>query len=109
MTVSETDLLEDRAKLLEALASPVRLKILKIIASQKGVTNEDLVAVTDKSQPNISFHHKKLGRAGIVDRSKEGRNKVHRLNRGFLESRGIDLEKFLKPRVDELEPTPKWT
>jgi len=58
----------------KALADPVRLRVLSLIASQP--TGEvcacDLVAPTGKSQPTVSHHLKVLYEAGLVDKEKRG-------------------------------------
>lgn len=63
------------AGLLGALADPVRLQILSIIArSASGeVCACDFVGPIDRSQPTISHHLKVLAEAGVVTGDKRGR------------------------------------
>lgn len=63
------------AGMLGALADPVRLQILSIIA--RSATGEvcacDFVGPIDRSQPTISHHLKVLAEAGVVAGDKRGR------------------------------------
>jgi ArsR family transcriptional regulator len=65
---------EQVAPLLKALADPVRLRLMSIVASHEGgeacVCN--LNDAFDLSQPTISHHMKVLHDAGLVDREKRG-------------------------------------
>jgi ArsR family transcriptional regulator, arsenate/arsenite/antimonite-responsive transcriptional repressor len=62
------------APLLKALADPVRLRLLSLVASH--VDGEacvcDLNDAFDLSQPTISHHLKVLHEVGLLDRSKRG-------------------------------------
>jgi ArsR family transcriptional regulator, arsenate/arsenite/antimonite-responsive transcriptional repressor len=62
------------ASLLKALADPVRLRLLSLVASH--VDGEacvcDLNDAFDLSQPTISHHLKVLHSAGLLDRTKRG-------------------------------------
>jgi ArsR family transcriptional regulator len=60
--------------LLKALADPVRLRLLSLIAShQDGEACVcDLHEAFDLSQPTISHHLKVLHEVGLLDRSKRG-------------------------------------
>ena len=65
---------EQVAPLLKALADPVRLRLLSLIASHEGgeACICDLNEAFDLSQPTISHHMKVLHEAGLVDRDKRG-------------------------------------
>ena len=65
---------EQVAPLLKALADPVRLRLLSLVASRQGgeACICDLNAAFDLSQPTISHHMKVLHEAGLVDRDKRG-------------------------------------
>jgi ArsR family transcriptional regulator len=65
---------EQVAPLLKALADPVRLRLLSLVASREGgeACICDLNAAFDLSQPTISHHMKVLHEAGLVDRDKRG-------------------------------------
>jgi ArsR family transcriptional regulator len=65
---------EQVAPLLKALADPVRLRLLSLVASREGgeACICDLNDAFDLSQPTISHHMKVLHEAGLVDRDKRG-------------------------------------
>jgi len=60
--------------LLKALAEPVRLRLMSLVASHPGgeACVCDLNEVFDLSQPTISHHLKVLHEAGLLDREKRG-------------------------------------
>ena len=60
--------------LLKALADPVRLRLMSLVASYPGgeACVCDLTAPFDLSQPTISHHLKVLHDAGLLERSKRG-------------------------------------
>jgi ArsR family transcriptional regulator len=60
--------------LLKALADPVRLRLLSLVASHADgeACVCDLNDAFDLSQPTISHHLKVLHEAGLLDRSKRG-------------------------------------
>ena len=62
------------APLLKALADPVRLRLLSLVASHEDqeACVCDLNDAFDLSQPTISHHLKVLYEAGLLDRSKRG-------------------------------------
>ena len=65
---------EQVAPLLKALADPVRLRLMSLIASHPGgeACVCDLNDAFDLSQPTISHHLKVLHEAGLLDRDKRG-------------------------------------
>ena len=65
---------EQVAPLLRALADPVRLRLMSLVASRPGgeACVCDLNDAFDLSQPTISHHLKVLHEAGLVDRDKRG-------------------------------------
>ena len=62
------------APLLKALADPVRLRLMSLVASHEGgeACICDLNEAFELSQPTISHHMKVLHEAGLVDRDKRG-------------------------------------
>jgi ArsR family transcriptional regulator len=70
------------APLLKALADPVRLRLLSLVASHENgeACVCDLNDAFDLSQPTISHHLKVLHEAGLLDRSKRGVWVYHRVN-----------------------------
>jgi ArsR family transcriptional regulator len=69
-----TDLAERVVPLLKALADPVRLRLVSIVAASEGgeACVCDLNDAFDLSQPTISHHLKVLHDAGLLDRTKRG-------------------------------------
>lgn len=65
---------EQIAPLLKALADPVRLRLMSMVASHEGgeACVCDLNEAFDLSQPTISHHLKVLHEVGLLDRSKRG-------------------------------------
>jgi len=65
---------ETVAPLLKALADPVRLRLMSLVASHEGgeACVCDLNDAFDLSQPTISHHLKVLHEAGLLDREKRG-------------------------------------
>src|SRR6185437_14757238 len=65
---------EQIAPLLKALADPVRLRLMSLVASHEGAEACicDLNPAFDLTQPTISHHMKVLHEAGLVDRDKRG-------------------------------------
>jgi ArsR family transcriptional regulator, arsenate/arsenite/antimonite-responsive transcriptional repressor len=62
------------AKMFKALADPVRLRLLSLIASHEGgeACVCDLIGPFDVSQPTISHHLKVLREAGLVGSERRG-------------------------------------
>ncbi|MGH8862149.1 MAG: metalloregulator ArsR/SmtB family transcription factor [Jatrophihabitantaceae bacterium] len=65
---------EQVAPLLKALADPVRLRLMSLVASHEGgeACVCDLSGAFDLSQPTISHHLKVLHECGLLDRDKRG-------------------------------------
>jgi ArsR family transcriptional regulator len=65
---------EQVAPLLKALADPVRLRLMSMVASSEGgeACVCDLTEGFELSQPTISHHLKVLHEVGLLDRTKRG-------------------------------------
>lgn len=76
-----------QASRLGALADPIRLQVISIIANAPGgeVCACDFVEPLGKSQPTISHHLKVLAEAGIVEGDKRGRWVWYRLAPGAVD------------------------
>jgi len=61
------------AKVLAALADPVRLQLVSLVAANGEICSCDLLDPLAKSQPTISHHTKVLVDAGLLSGRKEGR------------------------------------
>jgi ArsR family transcriptional regulator, arsenate/arsenite/antimonite-responsive transcriptional repressor len=70
--LDESDAVE-LARVLGALADPVRLRLLSLVASQVEICSCDLEAPLGKSQPTVSHHTKVLADAGLLVGEKRGR------------------------------------
>jgi len=70
--LSDTDA-ELLAGVLKALADPVRVKLVSIIASAGEGCACDLPALVGKSQPTTSHHLSQLVGAGILEREQRGK------------------------------------
>ena len=73
---------EQVAPLLKALADPVRLRLLSLVAAcaDQEACVCDLNDAFDLSQPTISHHLKVLHEAGLLDRDKRGVWVYYRVN-----------------------------
>jgi ArsR family transcriptional regulator, arsenate/arsenite/antimonite-responsive transcriptional repressor len=65
----------DLAAVLKALADPVRLRLVSIIASAAAgeICACELPGLLDRSQPTVSHHLTQLVRAGLIDREQRGK------------------------------------
>ena len=70
--LAEADAVE-LAKVFAALADPVRLRLLSLVADGGQVCSCDLERPLGKSQPTISHHTKVLADAGLIAGDKHGR------------------------------------
>ncbi len=64
---------EALARTYAALADPVRLKMLSLIAASGEVCSCDFVEPLAKSQPTVSHHTKILAEAGLIVGDRRGR------------------------------------
>lgn len=86
------------AKISDALAHPVRIKIFRYIMEQNKkrtkVCNKDLVAFFDYSQATISQHVKKLNEAGLIQTKREDRYSFYYVHLGTLHDYLTATKKF---------------
>ncbi len=82
---------EQVAPLLKALADPVRLRLMSLVASHDGgeACVCDLTDAFDLSQPTISHHLKVLHEAGLLEREKRGVWVYYRARTAALASLGL--------------------
>ena len=90
--------------LLKALAEPVRLRLLSLVAShQDGEACVcDLNDAFDLSQPTISHHLKVLHDVGLLDRTKRGVWVYYRIRRDAL----ADLGSLIGGALETTEVSP---
>ncbi len=74
------------ARVLSALADPVRLRLLSIVTSQGEVCSCDLERPLGRSQPTVSHHTRILSDAGLIRGEKRGRWTWWRAVPGRLEA-----------------------
>lgn len=76
------------AEILKALADPVRLRLVSIIAATPGCEGQacDFPQLLDKSQPTISHHLSQLVKAGVLVREQRGKWACFSLNKHRLAS-----------------------
>lgn len=85
LTEADAELL---ARSFSALADPVRLRLLSMVAAagDREVCACDLVDVSGRSQPTVSHHMKVLVDAGLVSREKRGLWVWYRIVPGHLDA-----------------------
>ncbi len=78
------------AAVLKAVADPVRLRLLALLAADGGteVCACDLPLALDRAQPTISHHLTQLVGAGLVEREQRGKWAWFRLTPGAFERLG---------------------
>ncbi len=64
---------EQLARSFAALADPIRLRLLSLIAACEEVCSCELEVPLGKSQPTVSHHTKALAEAGLINGEKRGR------------------------------------
>jgi ArsR family transcriptional regulator len=72
------------ARVLAALADPVRLRLLSLVASQTEICSCHLEGPLARSQPTISHHTRVLAEAGLLVGEKRGRWTWWRVDQGRL-------------------------
>ena len=70
--LAEADAIE-LAEAFAALADPVRLRVLSLVAAAGEICSCDLQEPIGRSQPTISHHTKALAEAGLIVGEKRGR------------------------------------
>jgi ArsR family transcriptional regulator len=69
----DTAAADDLAQVFGALADPVRVRILSLIAAAGQVCSCNLLEPLGKSQPTVSHHTRVLAEAGLIRGEKRGR------------------------------------
>ena len=64
---------DDLSRVFAALADPVRLRILSLVADQGELCSCNLLEPLGRSQPTVSHHTKVLADAGLITGDKRGR------------------------------------
>jgi ArsR family transcriptional regulator, arsenate/arsenite/antimonite-responsive transcriptional repressor len=79
---------EKVAALLKALADPVRLRLMSLIAAADEACVCDLTSTFTVSQPTISHHLRILREAGLVEAERRGTWVYYRARRDGLDAIG---------------------
>lgn len=94
------------AVVFKALADPVRLRLVSIIAGDPAgeVCACDLPALVDRTQPTTSHHLSQLVRAGILERHQRGKWAWFRLRGERLDALGAMLasSNVHSPNIDSI-------
>lgn len=85
MSVAQADRI---AGLMKALADPIRLRLMSLIAAADEICVCDLLGPFDVSQPTISHHLKVLRSAGLVGSERRGTWVYYRAEREALDAIG---------------------
>ena len=90
LTASDAEVL---ARQFAALADPVRLRLVSLLADAEGgaVCACDLVEPVGRSQPTVSHHLKVLVASGVCVSERRGRNVWYAVNRSALEALRVVL------------------
>jgi len=94
MAGKKSTLLDPDVRLLQALADPTRLAIVRELASAAEVCACDLTSCCDVRQPTVSHHLKVLREAGVVESERRGTWIYYRLApaaAGRLQSLAVEL------------------
>ncbi len=86
----------DLASVLNAIADPVRLRLISMLSQVDERCACDFVDSLGVSQPTVSHHLKVLADAGLVSRRKQGRWVYYSLERAEL----AELSRCLQPAPD---------
>ncbi|MGB5756114.1 MAG: metalloregulator ArsR/SmtB family transcription factor [Acidimicrobiales bacterium] len=81
----DDDAAAELAVTLKALADPVRLKLLNLIAQSGEACACDLPALLERTQPTISHHLSILVKAGLLEREQRGKWAWFRLDPNRLQ------------------------
>jgi ArsR family transcriptional regulator len=87
------------ARLLHALADPMRLAIVRQLATERETCACDLTVCIELSQPTVSHHLRVLREAGVVDAERRGTWVYYSLQRDAIE-RLSRLARELAPAGD---------
>jgi len=83
-------------KVFKALADQTRIKIIKKLIGSDEVSCQELMKHFPLSQPTLSHHFGKLLDSGILHARKDGINHYYSVDKTYLRSLGIDIDKIAK-------------
>lgn len=82
---------EQRAKIFAALADPIRLKIVELLAGDHELSSSEIAEKLSISLALCCHHTKILAEAGVIEKRKEGITKYNSLNHSLLNACGESL------------------
>ena len=86
---------EQTTSIFKALADDTRLGIVRQLAcDEEGQHCAKVRDSSSLSQPTISHHLSKLVEAGLVFESKQGKEKIYKLNKELFFAHGIDVDRI---------------
>ncbi len=86
---------EQTTTIFKALADSTRLDIIRLLACESGGKACSKVrGASNLSQPTMSHHLSKLVEAGLVNETREGKEKIYSLNKELLYAHGIDVDRI---------------
>ena len=90
-------MLDEKVKFFKALGNETRLRIVKYLLENERCACE-FESMVDKDQTTISRHLKVLTEAGILEKEKDGKNVIYKIEDGALKDTLRDLG------IYEIEP-----
>jgi ArsR family transcriptional regulator, arsenate/arsenite/antimonite-responsive transcriptional repressor len=96
---------DELALALKALADPVRLRLVSIIAAGGEACACDLPAAVERTQPTVSHHLSILVNAGIIEREQRGKWAWFRLRPEMLDAIRTALRPIYEPAAAEVTVT----
>lgn len=99
---SGTDDWRDLKRMTKALSGVARLTIVYHLARQEAITVTDLTERLHISQPLVSWHLRKLRRAGLVETRRSGRQVYCSLNHQCFRLCLQRLESLIDPTIEAI-------
>lgn len=100
MARTRTTIVDPDVRLLQALADPTRLAIVRELAGAQEVCACDFTSCCDVRQPTVSHHLRVLREAGIIESERRGTSIFYRLAGDAGERlRGLASELSGEPRL----------
>src|SRR5215218_6747759 len=104
MTRSKTTLIDPDVRLLQALADPTRLAIVRELSGTDAVCACDFTDCCSVSQPTVSHHLRILKEAGVIQAERRGTSIFYRLLPSAAERlRGLASELLGTPQLIGVE------
>ena len=96
----------DLKRITKAVGGVARLTIIYHLARHEAVTVTDLTEKLSISQPLVSWHLRKLRRAGLVETKRSGRQVYCSLNHVRFQQYLQRLESLVDPTTTSMYPVP---